>query len=193
MSLGAARCHARKHHRLPLTVRATKDLDFLVEIEAAQNIHDALLELGYQCLYRRSVNPDGLQPVDRWGISSMLQAQQASRGQPLGQGRVGYLGIGHESHAAGMPQLQVDGVGLPDGERSGAHDLGLAEQAHQTQHRCATEPDLWSHDGRTGTDLIPIAPGGCMVRVIGQYQCEPDVQIGEIADQRKFWQCPRGR
>ena len=33
-------------------VRATKDVDFLVEIEAADKVHDALLNLGYQCLYR---------------------------------------------------------------------------------------------------------------------------------------------
>jgi len=33
-------------------VRATKDVDFLVEAEAADRVHDALLDLGYQCLYR---------------------------------------------------------------------------------------------------------------------------------------------
>jgi hypothetical protein len=33
-------------------VRATKDVDFLVEAEAADKVHDALLDLGYQCLYR---------------------------------------------------------------------------------------------------------------------------------------------
>ena len=33
-------------------VRATKDVDFLVEGEAADRVHDALLDLGYLCLYR---------------------------------------------------------------------------------------------------------------------------------------------
>jgi len=33
-------------------VRATQDVDFLVEAEAADSVHDALLGLGYQCLYR---------------------------------------------------------------------------------------------------------------------------------------------
>ncbi len=33
-------------------VRATQDVDFLVELEAADLVHDALLDLGYQCLYR---------------------------------------------------------------------------------------------------------------------------------------------
>lgn len=33
-------------------VRATKDVDFLVAAEAADTLHDALLGLGYQCLYR---------------------------------------------------------------------------------------------------------------------------------------------
>ena len=33
-------------------VRATQDVDFLVEAEAADRVHDALLDLGYQCLYR---------------------------------------------------------------------------------------------------------------------------------------------
>jgi hypothetical protein len=33
-------------------VRATKDVDFLIEAEAADRVHDALLDLGYRCLYR---------------------------------------------------------------------------------------------------------------------------------------------
>lgn len=33
-------------------VRATKDVDFLVEAEAAVTVHGALLDLGYQCIYR---------------------------------------------------------------------------------------------------------------------------------------------
>ncbi len=33
-------------------VRATRDVDFLVEAEAANKVHAALLDLGYQCLYR---------------------------------------------------------------------------------------------------------------------------------------------
>lgn len=33
-------------------VRATKGADFLVEAVAADKVHCALLDLGYQCLYR---------------------------------------------------------------------------------------------------------------------------------------------
>jgi len=33
-------------------VRATKDVDFLVDANAADKVHAALLDLGYQCLYR---------------------------------------------------------------------------------------------------------------------------------------------
>lgn len=33
-------------------VRATRDVDFLLEAEAADKVHDALLTLGYHCLYR---------------------------------------------------------------------------------------------------------------------------------------------
>lgn len=33
-------------------VRATQDVDFLVAAEAADKVHGALLNLGYQCLYR---------------------------------------------------------------------------------------------------------------------------------------------
>jgi hypothetical protein len=33
-------------------VRATQDVDFLLEAEAADKVHEALLKLGYQCLYR---------------------------------------------------------------------------------------------------------------------------------------------
>ena len=29
-----------------------QDVDFLLEVEAADKVHDALLALGYQCLYR---------------------------------------------------------------------------------------------------------------------------------------------
>ncbi len=33
-------------------VRATQDVDFLLEAESADFVHDALLKLGYQCIYR---------------------------------------------------------------------------------------------------------------------------------------------
>lgn len=33
-------------------MRATQDVDFLVEAEAADKVHVALLNLGYECLYR---------------------------------------------------------------------------------------------------------------------------------------------
>lgn len=33
-------------------VRATQDVDFLLEAEAADQVHDALLKSGYQCIYR---------------------------------------------------------------------------------------------------------------------------------------------
>jgi hypothetical protein len=33
-------------------VRATQDVDFLLEAEAADMVHDALLKLSYQCVYR---------------------------------------------------------------------------------------------------------------------------------------------
>ena len=33
-------------------VRATQDVDFLVEAEAADTVHAALLNLGYECIYR---------------------------------------------------------------------------------------------------------------------------------------------
>ncbi|NJM43062.1 MAG: nucleotidyltransferase family protein [Brachymonas sp.] len=33
-------------------VRATKDVDFLLEAEDADKVHEALLNLGYQCIYR---------------------------------------------------------------------------------------------------------------------------------------------
>ena len=32
-------------------VRATEDVDFLLEAEAADRVHDALLDLGYKCRY----------------------------------------------------------------------------------------------------------------------------------------------
>ena len=33
-------------------VRSTTDIDFLVALDDADRLHDALLDLGYECLYR---------------------------------------------------------------------------------------------------------------------------------------------
>lgn len=76
-------------------VRATKDVDFLVEIEASDQIHSALLDLGYQCLYR---SPDaanyvrGTEGLDllyaHRPLARRLLAQATERETPMGRLRV---------------------------------------------------------------------------------------------------------
>jgi hypothetical protein len=76
-------------------VRATKDVDFLVEIEAAQKIHEALLELGYGCLYRSGDAANyvrGMEGLDllyaHRPLARRLLAQAAMRETPMGRMRI---------------------------------------------------------------------------------------------------------
>ena len=76
-------------------VRATKDVDFLVEAEAADKVHDALLNLGYQCLYRSEDAANyvrGTEGLDllfaHRPLARRLLAQASERETPLGRLRV---------------------------------------------------------------------------------------------------------
>ena len=76
-------------------VRATKDVDFLVEAEAAQKVHDALLGLGYQCLYRSEDAANyvrGTEGLDllyaHRTLARRLLAQASERETPLGRLRI---------------------------------------------------------------------------------------------------------
>lgn len=76
-------------------VRATKDVDFLVEAEAAHKVHDALLQLGYQCLYRSEDAANyvrGTQGLDllyaHRPLARRLLAQASERETPMGRLRV---------------------------------------------------------------------------------------------------------
>jgi hypothetical protein len=76
-------------------VRATKDVDFLVEAEAADKVHHALLDLGYQCLYRsedaanyvRSTEGLDLLYAHR-PLARRLLAQALVRETPMGRMRI---------------------------------------------------------------------------------------------------------
>jgi hypothetical protein len=76
-------------------VRATKDVNFLAEAEAADRIHDALLALGYQCLYRSedaanyvSVT-EGLDLLNAHRpLARRLLAQASERNTPMGNMRI---------------------------------------------------------------------------------------------------------
>jgi hypothetical protein len=78
-----------------LVVRATKDVDFLVEAEAADKVHHALLDLGYQCLYRsedaanyvRSTEGLDLLYAHR-PLARRLLAQALVRETPMGRMRI---------------------------------------------------------------------------------------------------------
>ncbi len=76
-------------------VRATKDVDFLVEAEAAAPIHSALLDLGYQCLYRSQDAANytrGTEGLDllyaHRPLARRLLAQASERDTPMGRLRV---------------------------------------------------------------------------------------------------------
>jgi hypothetical protein len=76
-------------------VRATKDVDFLVEAEAADNIHSALLDLGYQCLYRSQDAANyvrGAEGLDllyaHRPLARRLLRQASERETPMGRLRV---------------------------------------------------------------------------------------------------------
>lgn len=76
-------------------VRATKDVDFLVEIDAAQKVHDALLELGYQCIYRSGDAANYVRATEGLDLlyahrplARRLLAQAATRETPLGRMRI---------------------------------------------------------------------------------------------------------
>jgi len=76
-------------------VRATKDVDFLVEAEAAQKVHDALLGLGYQCLYRSEDAANYVRAADGLDLlyahrplARRLLAQASERETPMGRMRI---------------------------------------------------------------------------------------------------------
>ena len=76
-------------------IRATKDVDFLVAAETADKVHDALLNLGYQCLYRSEDAANyvrGTEGLDllfaHRPLARRLLAQASERETPLGRLRV---------------------------------------------------------------------------------------------------------
>lgn len=76
-------------------VRATKDVDFLVAAEAADKIHNALLNLGYRCLYRSEDAANyvrGTEGLDllyaHRPLARRLLAQATPRDTPMGRLRV---------------------------------------------------------------------------------------------------------
>lgn len=76
-------------------VRATQDVDFLVEAEAADKIHLALLGLGYECRYRSQEAANyvrGTEGLDllyaHRPLARRLLAQATERETPMGRLRV---------------------------------------------------------------------------------------------------------
>jgi len=76
-------------------VRATKDVDFLVEIDAAQRVHEALLELGYQCIYRSGDAANYVRATEGLDLlyahrplARRLLAQAETRETPMGPMRI---------------------------------------------------------------------------------------------------------
>ncbi len=76
-------------------IRATKDVDFLVEAEASDAVHDALLDLGYRCLYRSVDAANYLRGIEGLDLlyahrplARRLLAQALERETPMGRMRV---------------------------------------------------------------------------------------------------------
>jgi hypothetical protein len=76
-------------------VRATKDVGFLMEVEAADKVRAALLDLGYQCLYRSADAANyvrGSEGLDllyaHRPLARRLLAQAAERETPMGRMRI---------------------------------------------------------------------------------------------------------
>lgn len=76
-------------------VRATKDVDFLVPAEAADKVHQALLDLGYQCLYRSEDAANYVRATEGLDLlyahrplARRLLAQACERETPMGRMRI---------------------------------------------------------------------------------------------------------
>ena len=76
-------------------VRATQDVDFLLEAEAAERVHDALLDLGYQCLYRSEDAANYVRAAEGLDLlyahrplARRLLAQASVRETPMGRMRI---------------------------------------------------------------------------------------------------------
>jgi hypothetical protein len=76
-------------------VRATQDVDFLLEAEAADKVHDALLKLGYQCIYRSEDAANYLRGAEGLDLlyahrplARRLLVQASERETPMGRMRI---------------------------------------------------------------------------------------------------------
>lgn len=76
-------------------VRATQDVDFLLEVGAADKVHAALLDLGYRCLYRSEDAANyvrGTEGLDllyaHRPLARRLLAQASERETPMGRIRI---------------------------------------------------------------------------------------------------------
>ncbi len=76
-------------------VRATKDVDFLVAVEAANKVHAALLDLGYECLYRSEDAANYVRATEGLDLlyahrplARRLLAQASERETPMGRMRI---------------------------------------------------------------------------------------------------------
>jgi hypothetical protein len=76
-------------------VRATQDVDFLVEAEAAERVHQALQNLGYQCLYRSEDAANYVRASEGLDLlyahrplARRLLSQASERETPMGRMRI---------------------------------------------------------------------------------------------------------
>jgi len=76
-------------------VRATKDVDFLVDADASNRIHVALLQLGYQCLYRSEDAANYVRATEGLDLlyahrplARRLLAEASQRNTPMGRMRI---------------------------------------------------------------------------------------------------------
>ena len=76
-------------------VRATQDVDFLLEAEAADKVHDALIALGYKCVHRSEDAANYVRAAEGLDLlyahrplARRLLAQASERETPMGRMRI---------------------------------------------------------------------------------------------------------
>ena len=103
-------------------VRATKDVDFLVEAEAADKVHAALLDLGYECLYRSEDAANYVRAAEGLDLlyahrplARRLLAQASERETPMGRMRIVSVEglIGFKLQGFVNDGVQLVGLALP--------------------------------------------------------------------------------
>lgn len=118
-------------------VRATRDVDFLVDADDAQKVHDALIALGYECAHRSEDAANYVRDDEGLGLiyacrprSQQLLAGDMERDTTLGRIRVisaeGLIGFKLQA-LVNAPERESDRVDILALLRAGRNKLDMQE------------------------------------------------------------------